>query len=225
MSWILIGMIQKSSFNLFKKSANTAFLLPSHDSRLSVAISSPPRSLPSRIMPCQMISSQKAKRKKKTYFPKQPSGRTALNVSIHLHPISHSGLHSSHYVAADRSHMQELEYSDRPNVLAAAEFSAWLIPFLHPTSSPPPRSFRLIPPLAAVICYSYFLRSGKRSFRLFLESKWNRSHNVGIFKLLFSCLLVPTGKETELSRVKWNNEREWWHFSFSVLSQIHFYNI
>lgn len=68
MSWILIGMIQKSSFNLFKKSANTAFLLPSHDSRLSVAISSPPRSLPSRIMPCQMISSQKAKRKKKCIF-------------------------------------------------------------------------------------------------------------------------------------------------------------
>lgn len=110
--------------------------------------------------------------------------------------------------------MQELEYSDRPNVLAAAEFSAWLIPFLHPTSSPPPRSFRLIPPLAAVICYSYFLHSGKWSFRLFLELNWNRSYNVGIFKLLFSCLLLPTGKEIESNRVKWNNEQDWWHSSF-----------
>lgn len=107
-----------------------------------------------------------------------------------------SPLHS-HYVAADRSHMQELEYSDRPNVLAAAEFSAWLIPFLHPTSSPPPRSFRLIPPLAAVICYSYFLCSGKLSFRLFLKLKWNRSYIVlKVLAFSTSCLAafpIPLG--------------------------------
>lgn len=152
------------------------FLLLFHISRLSVAISSPSRSLPSGIMSNDFISKSEGK-KKTTLFSKTAIWQDSSQ--CFYPPPSNfpfrSPLHS-HYVAADRSHTQELEYSDRPNVLAAAEFSAWLIPFLHPT--PPPRRFRLIPPLAAVICYSYFLCSGKRYFRLFLELKWNRSYIV-----------------------------------------------
>lgn len=58
----------------------------------------------------------------------------------------------SRYVAADRSHTQELEYSDRPNVLTASEFSAWLIPFRHPTSPLPNvfPSFLRSPPSFAI---------------------------------------------------------------------------
>lgn len=99
MSWILIGMIQKSSFNLYKKTAtNTMFLLLSW---CSITLDFQSQSLlqlgrcPPEWYHVKWFLLKKRGEKKQPYFPKQPSGRTALNVSIHLHPISHSGLHST----------------------------------------------------------------------------------------------------------------------------------
>lgn len=142
--------------------------------------------------------------KKQPYFPKQPSGRTALNVSIHLHPISHSGLCSAVATSLRIDHTRRSW-----NILTGPMSS------LPPNSLrdwfhfaiqhiPPPRSLRIIHPLTAVICYSYFLCSGKWSFRLSLELKWNRSYIVlMVLPFSSSCLAAFTVAIFSPGR-KWN---------------------
>lgn len=54
------------------------------------------------------------------------------------------------------------KFSCRPNVLAAMAFSAWLIPFLLPSSTH--RAFRVVPSLSATICYSYCISHAWRKW-------------------------------------------------------------
>lgn len=172
---------------------------------LSVTISPPLQSLPSGICHVKWFH-LKTGGKKTTLFSKTAiwQDSSQCEVSIHLHPISHSGLRSAVATSLRIDHTRRSW-----NILTGPMSS------LPPNSLrdwfhfaiqhiPPPRSLRIIPPLTAVICYSYFLCSGKWSFRLSLELKWNRSYIVlKVLPFSSSCLAAFTVAIFSPGR-KWN---------------------